>query len=1249
MRRPVVIIVFALLMLVGPGRSPAAGHAQPPAPCASARPGPPRLGCALPTRPSAASAPQASGPHLATVGPIPVGAGPSAVAVDAATNTVYVANIFDNSVSVIDGATNGVSATIPVGVNPDAIAVDELTGRVYVANSGDNTVSVIGAAAGTVSATISVGTRPAAIAVDAATNRIYVANFMDSSIYVIDGATNAIRATFFVGANPDGVAVDEATNTIYVANRAGNSVSVVNGGDDTISATIGVGSRPDGVAVDAATDSIYVTNYSDGTVSVINGASGLVNATVTVGGNPSGIAVDDVTNSVYVTNGGSGSVSLIAGGTNTIGATLPVGRSPAGAAVDSGTQTVYVANDGSNSVTVINGANPRPLSIGVGFYPWNVAVNAATNTIYVADDNSTITSGLVSVIDGATDRVIGSPIAVGADPTAIAVDAATNTIYVLDYGNPSASPAVRSSVWVIHGADNSVGTPITVGYAAYALAVNEATNRVYVANYNDGTVSVIDGATGTVIGNPIAVRPGPRAIAVNEATDTIYVANDDGTVSVINGATNQQPSATPITVGVSAVALAVNPATNLVYVADFDNSGGASISRVTVIDGATNTIAGSPIGAGDTVAVAVNVTTNTIYITDDTDGTISAIDGATNGVIATIPVDFSPRGVAVNPTTDTVYVGDYVDTVSVIKGVAPPGAPTVLAASARDGAATVQWQAPSSNGGAPITSYAISASPATIPPIYVSGGASIALVPDLTNGTPYSFSVTAINALGPGQPSAASASVTPAAPPPLPDAAASTVTESPPSVPAGSSTGATVTVTLKDDAGNPVSGKTVSLSQPSGKQSVISAPSVSSNASGIVSFTVKDATAETVTYAATDTTDGVSLSQTASVSFTLPCTGCAIALQPSGGRASPGGSVTASVQVPASGVPSQGLAAWTIDVSYDPTLLQPTACTSQNSTCTTTFAPGVVRVTGQSSSGLVGGETLAQITFAASGPTATSSQVTATALRFSDSAGVPYAAAPGSLLVVVGRQGDVNLDGQVSATDALCVLRLVASLPVTNACPQTPATAVMADVNQDGHVTATDALCVLRQVAQLPATNACPVFGANGQPEVSNRADSAAPAFAVGPDASSVLRPQSSVVGGGRPAAQTPAHLGLQPSEVSAAAGKQTTVAVKVEVDGSRLTAHDSLALGAWTIDLHYDAAMLRVASCTATVGSLCNTDYAAGVIRIVGVSVSGLSGSQTLASVTFEARRNGTAASAVTVASASLSNPEGQPLVLVR
>ena len=57
----------------------------------------------------------------------------------------------------------------------------------------------------------------------------------------------------------------------------------------------------------------------------------------------------------------------------------------------------------------------------------------------------------------------------------------------------------------------------------------------------------------------------------------------------------------------------------------------------------------------------------------------------------------------------------------------------------------------------------------------------------------------------------------------------------------------------------------VRLSQPVGKHSVISVASGPSDASGVVTFTVKDATLESVTYTAVDASDGITIAQTVTI------------------------------------------------------------------------------------------------------------------------------------------------------------------------------------------------------------------------------------------------------------------------------------------------------------------------------------------------------------------------------------------------
>ena len=102
-----------------------------------------------------------------------------------------------------------------------------------------------------------------------------------------------------------------------------------------------------------------------------------------------------------------------------------------------------------------------------------------------------------------------------------------------------------------------------------------------------------------------------------------------------------------------------------------------------------------------------------------------------------------------------------------------PGAPTIGTAAAGNAQALVSFTAPASNGGSPITSYTVTSSPGGIT---ATGTASPMVVTGLTNGTPYTFTVTATNAVGTGPASAPSNSVTPSAKPTTAPAAPTNLT-----------------------------------------------------------------------------------------------------------------------------------------------------------------------------------------------------------------------------------------------------------------------------------------------------------------------------------------------------------------------------------------------------------------------------------------------------------------------------------------
>jgi hypothetical protein len=102
-----------------------------------------------------------------------------------------------------------------------------------------------------------------------------------------------------------------------------------------------------------------------------------------------------------------------------------------------------------------------------------------------------------------------------------------------------------------------------------------------------------------------------------------------------------------------------------------------------------------------------------------------------------------------------------INDIAIADAITPPGAPTAVAATAGDAQAVVSFTAPASDGGSAITTYTATSSPGAITGTCAGPAACPITVAGLTNGTAYTFTVTATNAVGTGPASAASNSVTP--------------------------------------------------------------------------------------------------------------------------------------------------------------------------------------------------------------------------------------------------------------------------------------------------------------------------------------------------------------------------------------------------------------------------------------------------------------------------------------------------------
>jgi len=337
----------------------------------------------------------------------------------------------NGSVTVIDGDTNA-TTTVPTGICPIALAINQATNKVYVANQGKFCI-IANSCNNTGSVTIIDGAtnsamglelpqqnlpHPRGITVDTTTNKIYVTNQFSSNVAVIDGSTDSVTmipTTDF----PYDIAANSVTNKIYVSSfgsLAAETQTTVTEIDGSTNATVSISdpkaADPMALAVNPVTNKIYIANLGNvgkngtdkGSITILDGKThGVTNIVDPNAFSPHAVATNPLTNKIYVVNvnnianTGNGGVTVIDGATNSTTTISDPTAITSCDPYDTGTVTVdstrnriYVPNCGSNNLSIINGETNAVLSVvdASAIAPVAVAINSSTNKIYVANSGS---------------------------------------------------------------------------------------------------------------------------------------------------------------------------------------------------------------------------------------------------------------------------------------------------------------------------------------------------------------------------------------------------------------------------------------------------------------------------------------------------------------------------------------------------------------------------------------------------------------------------------------------------------------------------------------------------------------------------------------------------------------------------------------------------------------------------------------------------------------------------------------------
>ena len=433
--------------------------------------------------------------------------------------------------------------------------------------------------------------------------------------------------------------------------------------------------------------------------------------------------------------------------------------------------TVY----GSNATVTVASNSGSLTRTGYAFSGWNTAADGSGAHYTAGSGTFNINASTVLYAKwtaNAPSATTGSATGIGssgATLNGLANDNGLSTTVSFDYGttagygsNVAATPGTLGAgagSTAVSAAIGSLACNTTYHYRAMAQSIGGTTYGSDATFTTSACVPAAPTGTSATAGDAQATVTFTAPASNGGASITGYtatcVSSDGGTTGsntgsaspiAVTGLSNGKTYTCSVTATNSAGTGAASTASNAVtpkanQTITFANPGAQSF-------GTTPTLSASSTSG---LAVSFSSTTTTSVCTITSGGVLTFLTTGT----CTIHADQTGNGSYVA----AVQVPQTFTVTAVV-----PGAPTIGTATAGNAQATVNFTAPAANGGAAITTYTATSSPGGFAGTCAGPAACTITVTGLTNGTAYTFTVTATNSAGIGAASGASNSVTPKAP-----------------------------------------------------------------------------------------------------------------------------------------------------------------------------------------------------------------------------------------------------------------------------------------------------------------------------------------------------------------------------------------------------------------------------------------------------------------------------------------------------
>ncbi|MBI4695483.1 MAG: PQQ-dependent catabolism-associated beta-propeller protein [Gammaproteobacteria bacterium] len=296
----------------------------------------------------------------------------------APTNRLFVTNENSDNVSVIDLATNKVTATVDIGKRPRGIGRAPDGSAIYVAVSNENSIAVLDPQSLKVLRKFHCGEDPETFAVHPNGN-IYISNENDAMASIYDPATGKLIQEVKVGNEPEGVAISPDGKRAIVTSESSNLIHILAIPEYKITANVLVGARPRAATFNRDGSIVYATSEIGAEVKKIEASTGKIIGHVPLADDkakPKDILISRDGTKLYVAGGRANRVFVIDEKSLAVLHEIPVGKRVWGLAMNRDGSRIYSTDGASNQVSVIDTKENKAIAqIPVGDAPWGVAID----------------------------------------------------------------------------------------------------------------------------------------------------------------------------------------------------------------------------------------------------------------------------------------------------------------------------------------------------------------------------------------------------------------------------------------------------------------------------------------------------------------------------------------------------------------------------------------------------------------------------------------------------------------------------------------------------------------------------------------------------------------------------------------------------------------------------------------------------------------------------------------------------------